>query len=215
MTDIIHNRKQLGSFRVVKNHHEILGKNYLQIHERITSMKDTFGLCGILSSHISCLWANPSLWANVSYNPKRYKSIFDKAIAKGLNKTGVHAFWDERKHLITPNIKWLKIQSVRSFKIALNRAQKDNLSLRIALICEYEFYNGRHTHWLACKKIDNKNVLLAGDLTPFGLTEPAIELPIKTLTKALSKVIGHPINTSLFNRLKQSDYSQSPPVFPI
>ncbi len=198
MTDIRHNRNQLGTFKVVNNHAELLGTNYLDIHRQILSMKDTFGLCGILSSHISCFWASPNTWNEVKYSPHHYKNIFDKAIASGLKKSGIHVFWDDHHDLITPAVKWLKIKSTRSFKSALNRAERESLSFRIALICDYNLHGGSHTHWLACKKGGSETAIIAGDLTPFGIADPAIELPIQTLINALSTVIGYPMNLSFF-----------------
>lgn len=80
---------------------------------------------------------------------------------------------------------------------------KQDQGLIIALLLEYPHLGGKHTHWLAVQKQGktHDNVLVIGDLTPFGLKSFGVSMSLEKLAESMKIVPGGMATTSLTNAL--------------
>jgi len=77
----------------------------------------------------------------------------------------------------------------------------ENEGHSLAFLCYYPIQEGIHTHWLSAKPAEMGNVLVTGDLRPFGIDAVSILVPEIQLLESTSRVIGATPTTKLTKSL--------------
>ncbi|MCB9813229.1 MAG: hypothetical protein H6772_02365 [Pseudomonadales bacterium] len=201
-------RQNFPNFERVSNDYLVnelkMGNQFAEIMDELGKMKRRFGICGIISGTSLALLTSPDFYNNrFNFSPKEYKRMFDENIKKGTKKP--FDLFAEQYLLQEFSVPVLPpIMSAEGLnKILFNL--KSNQGLHTCVLCEYEEEKGTHTHFLAIKKIDQKKLLVVGDLSPFGLNCWGIIVPVEDYAEALTKVIGASSTTTVSDAIIQTN----------
>ena len=83
---------------------------------------------------------------------------------------------------------------------------ESNVGFSVAVLCQYALQNGTHTHWLSARYI-NDEVLVSGNLKPFGIDAVSILVPSDKLLLPIQSVIGATPTTLLTKTLANHENS--------
>ena len=136
-------------FREVMNFEETqqkMGRNFADIMREVYGMEDAFGLCGIISVHAGSILTT-GYGRDFSYSPRRYKEIFDDAVAN--SKPQAYDFFAQQ-YFPKKTFDELAITDTEQMRHTL-RSLKPNQGLLINVMCHYPKQQGEHTHYLAAK----------------------------------------------------------------
>jgi len=172
-----------------------MGEHFSEIMYELYGMDDTFGLCGIIAVH-ACSILTTGYGRNFRYSPRQYKTIFEDAI-----KNGKPRAYDVFAKEYFPNktFEELAITDPEQMGQTL-RALRPNQGLLINVMCYYPKQEGDHTHYLAVRA-DGENVVLVGDLSPFGLQSVGISLSTDCLVNSMKQVVGADLTTSVADKI--------------
>lgn len=181
--------------RGLKETSKKMGINFADIMRELYGMGDTFGLCGIISVHASSILTT-GYGKDFRYSPRKYKEIFEDAVANGKPRAyDVFA----REYFPNKTFEELAVTDAGQMRHTL-RNLRPNQGLLINLMCHYPKQNGEHTHYLAAKS-NGDDVMLVGDLSPFGLQSVGISLPTETLVAGMRQVIGADLTTNIADKI--------------
>jgi hypothetical protein len=166
----------------------------------------------ILSEYNSTVFSAND-WQNaLTFNKQQATSNKQQATSNKQQATSNKQQATSNKQQATNNIvtknNGLVLIDTHSFEEILNASgQYDGMA--VAVLCEYPVQKGTHTHWLSAKPtIDQNQILISGDLKPFGIDALSINVPTGDVLNAMTNVIGTSPTTALTTVLAQHEQNE-------
>ncbi len=147
--------------------------------EDIKTMPDTFGICGLFCYHVMGHLTIPNKWKSIHFKPIEDKKRFDEWQSykfKNPNTTADSpAISFLKKHSKIFTISPHSVRSINKLK-NLYKQKGVNQQIYVAVVPHYPKHNGSFTHWLTLLDLtSNDTAIIAGDLSPFGLTDTFVQ----------------------------------------
>lgn len=192
---ISQNKSRLGEFKIVPEDEipiTLRSGNYKEIIETLLDdekIPDSFGLCGVIALY-SLLHRYPR-FSEIDFDLEDYfatvqsggdsSARFKEEFANDFLLTDI----DQRPVTTVDQMEAIFAE------ISQNNKEKTQSTIMVAYFCEYPNQEGQHMHWLFCEKADDSNMIIAGDLRPFGIDDThIIKMSIENLVDGIQHTIG-------------------------
>lgn len=198
---VARNHSRLGKYEVVPHDglpSTLLTPNYQAIMKILYDDKkipDSFGLCGVISVY-TLLHHHPA-FRDINFD---LESFFATYRSGG---SASQRFYDEvaNNFLLTgydtrPATDLAGMQKILA-EVTSNNLEVFQSAFIIAYLAEYLGQNGQHTHWLYAEQVSDDQMIVGGDLRPFGLQVPLIGMSIENLVAGIAPTVGGQSTASL------------------
>lgn len=148
--------------------------NFVKQMKIVSSMEDTFGLCGLISYFVMGISINPSRWSNISFDALKSKAEFDLYTQEKseLTKSPALSFLDNHQDIFHRTL--IAIKDETEFD-ELSHQLNENQKLYFAVVFNYPRHKGNYTHWIAILERYLDKLVIGGDLSPFGIRDSFIK----------------------------------------
>jgi len=203
---VARNHNRLGKYEVVP--HDVLPPtlltpNFQAIMEVLYDDKkipDSFGLCGVISVY-TLLHRHPA-FPNINFDLESFFATyraggsaserFYTEVANDFLLTDYNGRpFDTRP--VTDQVGMRKILA----EVASNNTDVFQSAFIVAYLAEYLGQKGQHTHWLYAEQVGEDQIIVGGDLRPFGLKVPLIGMSIENLVAGIAPTVGGQSTVSL------------------